>query len=38
VRSFVRDFLSTEEGVALEEDKLLTYLHGAHCVLGVEWR
>eukprot|EP00802_Teleaulax_amphioxeia_P006340 Tamp_06344.p1 GENE.Tamp_06344~~Tamp_06344.p1 ORF type:complete len:666 (-),score=132.13 Tamp_06344:739-2655(-) len=27
VRSFVRDFLATEEGVALEEDKLLTYLH-----------
>lgn len=27
VRSFVRDFLATEEGVALEEDKLLTSLH-----------
>ena len=27
VRSFVRDFLATEEGVALEEDKLLTALH-----------
>jgi hypothetical protein len=32
VRSFVRDFLATEEGVALEEDKLLTYLHGSLCL------
>ena len=27
VRSFVRDFLASEAGVALEEDKLLTALH-----------
>ena len=33
VRSFVRDFLATEEGVALEEDKLLTSLHGRNPTL-----
>ncbi len=27
VRSFVRDFIAQEQGVALDEDKLLTALH-----------
>ena len=27
IRSFVRDFIETEQGVALEEDKLLSTLH-----------
>ena len=27
IRSFVRDFIETEQGVALDEDKLLSTLH-----------
>lgn len=27
IRSFVKDFIETEQGVALEEDKLLSTLH-----------
>ena len=27
IRAFVRDFIETEQGVALEEDKLLCTLH-----------
>jgi hypothetical protein len=27
IRSFVRDFIESEQGVALEEDKLLSTLH-----------
>jgi hypothetical protein len=27
IRSFVRDFIETEQGVSLEEDKLLSTLH-----------